>query len=688
MSPSTAPGARRLIVLYGEPAATRAEAARLVAALDDVLAVGPDDTPAARTTALLGGAWDAVVIDAHRDRAGGLDPDVLGRCHGFVRGGGALILRMDPEPHPRAALAAWPFPVDAVGTRFQRRFRAIAQRYATVPPNDAPLARPAHTPLGTDEQAAVVAALTRALADPTPSCTVVLADRGRGKSAALGLALAASPGCRAALTAAHDTALDAVLAFTKPLPTPSLGELLEVAPDHYDAIVVDEAAQIPVPVLRALTRRHARTRFVFATTARGYEGTGRGFVLRFLEELARGPRPLVRLTMDAPIRWAAGDPLERFVFEALLLDAEPDAPPPAPLSIAASPIDRDAVSERDLGAAFGLLVHAHYRTTPGDLERMMDAPNLGLHVLRADSTTGAALDREGGAIVGACLVAREGGLPAELVEDLARGRRRIKAHALADSLVAHLGRRDAGPLTMLRSVRIAVHPDARRAGLARALVEHVHASHDVDLFGTLFGATPELVRFRRQLGYRLVRLSASRGARTGEPSALMLRPVTAAAEHLVTALEADLARNLALQLQLLQSDHDLVDPMLLDPAPVPVPAPDSDLITRIADWVTSPRTVESAIADLATFVAAHLDHIDDLDPIDRAVLTTRLIDLRSWSEAAQRAGLAHAGQAMKRARPAIAALLGTVQAAHPNARQRSAPTVPLTVNRPPCTSSR
>ena len=46
----------------------------------------------------------------------------------------------------------------------------------------------------------------------------------------------------------------------------------------------------------------------FASTARGYEGTGRGFVLRFLEQLRREGRPLTELRLEAPIRWEAGDP--------------------------------------------------------------------------------------------------------------------------------------------------------------------------------------------------------------------------------------------------------------------------------------------------------------------------------------------------------------------------------------------
>ena len=59
---------------------------------------------------------------------------------------------------------------------------------------------------------------------------------------------------------------------------------------------------------------------------------------------------------------------------------------------------------------------------------------------------------------------------------------------------------EAGEFNIVRSVRIAVHPDCRRKGLASKLINHVHESYQPDLFGTLFGATPELIKFRRKIG--------------------------------------------------------------------------------------------------------------------------------------------------------------------------------------------
>src|SRR5690606_2622683 len=118
----------------------------------------------------------------------------------------------------------------------------------------------------------------------------------------------------------------------------------------------------------------------------GYEGTGRGFVLRFLAWQKSEPRPSAIHTLSAPVRFDAGDPLERLVFDALALDAEPASLAGVDLD-AARPeaLDRDALASDEalLREVFGLLVHAHYRTTPSDLERMLDAPNLRVHVMRA-----------------------------------------------------------------------------------------------------------------------------------------------------------------------------------------------------------------------------------------------------------------------------------------------------------------
>ncbi len=55
---------------------------------------------------------------------------------------------------------------------------------------------------------------------------------------------------------------------------------------------------------------------LLTTTVQGYEGTGRGFLLKLCARFAR----LTRYSLDEPVRWAAGCPLERAIDKALLFD--------------------------------------------------------------------------------------------------------------------------------------------------------------------------------------------------------------------------------------------------------------------------------------------------------------------------------------------------------------------------------
>jgi tRNA(Met) cytidine acetyltransferase len=573
----------------------------------------------------LGQAFDVVVLDAHA----GLDADALGQAHGLVFGGGALILRLGPAPSSDARLAVFPHSIADVGLRFATHVERVLSDHATAIPDS--LSAGDRTTTGTPGQAELVAHLIDRWTGSSPSRVAIIADRGRGKSSALGLALRGfaerSTGePKRIITAASETAVGEVLRFAgETARFVPLLELLAKPASPGAVIVVDEAAQLPVPLLQRLVLAHPHAHLAFASTTHGYEGTGRGFSLRFLAWLER-QGPVERLELREPIRWSAGDPLERAVFDALLLDAEPaqvDADTDA-ANVTTVTLDRDQLIRElpRLRELFGLLVHAHYRTTPSDLQRLLDAPNLELHAALLD-----------GHIVGACVVAAEGELPPAMIEDAGSGRTRLRAHALADVLVAHLGHAEAGALRMRRSVRIAVHPTLRRRGIATQLAERVHATHDVDLFGTLFGATVELIEFRRRLGYQLVRVSASRGARTGEPSVMMIRPVSPAAHELVIALRRERARALDTQLALLQADDGLtLDPPLVEvlradlPTVEPYSADECRALARA--YAHGPRTFESVATAMRGFLA--LVDLAQLPPQLRAIVESRALRLRGW----------------------------------------------------------
>ncbi len=660
---------RRCVVLRGEPSATRREALDALDTLDhdDVLWVSEEAETRFSSAApfavkrLLGRAFDAVVLDLHA----GLDADVLAQCHGFIWAGGSLVLRMPPRgvfpSGGREKLALFPYAAADVGQRFWTRFERCLERSGALAAIDdvQPASREVR---GNEEQARAADVIARVFVGDDPAIVTLLADRGRGKSSALGLALAnalrAAP-IRVAVSAESRASAAEVFRFASSAPA-SQGAIEFVTPlslaqgsASYDVIVIDEAAQLSVPLLRRIVRRHARAKIAFATTTRGYEGTGRGFVLRFLQWAKSEPRTFLRLELSRPIRYEASDKLERLIFEALLLDAEPAS------SSAMGDggetehvvLDRDVLAgdEQLLRDVFGLLAHAHYRTTPGDLHRLLDAPNLVVHALVTNGRAAAT-----------SLVAREGGLPLALCEELVRGKGRIRGHALADTLISHAGRTEAGTFRMMRSVRIAVHPALRKRGLGRALVEHVHRSHEPDLFGTIFGATVELVAFRRSLGYELVRLGVSRGSRTGEPAAVMLRPVTARARSLVESLRRELARDLPLSLELLDADGELLDRELVQtlradlPAPPTLSARERDAIVQ--SYIEGPRPYESAATAIMAFVEAHAQKLAALDARSQALVRARVLDKIGWERAAADAGFETVPAAMRALRRAIRAM--------------------------------
>jgi tRNA(Met) cytidine acetyltransferase len=435
------------------------------------------------------------------------------------------------------------------------------------PPDDAVFPAAAYGACLTADQVAAVAALealapARGTRDPDadgtgdggadPRAVVVEADRGRGKSSAAGIAAAAvaARGGEVLVTAPEYRSAAEVFARAEEVLAAIEGDRAPAAGDdrtvasasggrvryrppaaatdlagEADAVVVDEAAAIPVGTLSALL---AADRVAFTTTVHGYEGAGRGFSVRFRDRLAASDHRVTDLRIDEPIRYAPGDPVETWAFRALLLDARPpvdqlvaDADPEAVEYRALTPGDLVA-DEHLLREAFGLLVLAHYRTEPDDLARLLDAPNVCVRALLFE-----------GHVVSVALLAREGGLPETLRRETYEGAR-IRGHMIPDVLVSQLRDEAAGVPEGYRVMRIATHHAARSRGLGSTLLSRIRTefADDVDWLGTGFGATPRLVRFWRANGYRAIHLSVTRNDRSGEHSVLMLDPTSEAGRAL------------------------------------------------------------------------------------------------------------------------------------------------------------
>lgn len=556
-----AAGHRLTLVLAGDPDWSIRAA---LAALGDTKLLWLTDRPVPcealplrAAAGLLGQQCDGLVYDAHS----GFDPDGFGAASGALSGGSILLIltprladwpsRRDPQAE---RIAVHPYTPDEVGGRFIARLaRVLAsapgccivrQNRASRPLPPSPRgaagyrrSAAADTP-ATDDQQAVIDAIVKAAHGRARRPLVITADRGRGKSAALGLAAArlltagtasilvtaprraaVEPLFRHALAALPDARSDATglrcrgreVRFLPP------DALVQTRPPA-DLLLVDEAAGIPVPLLtEALT---GYPRVVFATTIHGYEGAGRGFEVRFRATLDRLTPNWRRVALDKPIRWACGDPLEALTARALLLDANPaDAEALAgarPRTCDAISLDRDRLAhdEQTLRELFGLLVLAHYQTRPFDLRHLLDGPGVRVQALQ-----------HGRSIAATLLTADEGGFDSALCEAVFAGRRRPRGHLLPQTLAAHAGFGEAPLLQYRRIIRIAVHPAAQGRGLGRQLIDTAitaAAGAGCDLIGASFGATPELLRFWTRCGFAPVQLGTRRNNASGDHALVVL----------------------------------------------------------------------------------------------------------------------------------------------------------------------
>jgi tRNA(Met) cytidine acetyltransferase len=283
-----------------------------------------------------------------------------------------------------------------------------------------------------------------------------------------------------------------------------------------DVLLVDEAAAISLPVLLALLQRFPQV--IFATTTEGYEGTGQGFVLRFLRELNTVSPNWQQHTLAAPIRWAENDPLEQLLYRLFLLDAEP-----TPL---ANPIVNTsrvmAVSQQTLlekphllREVYGLLRSAHYRTTPDDLRFLLDAPGVSLFVMQADQQ-----------LIGVALCVQEGELDDGMANAIAAGERRPRGHLLVQTLAVQEAQPQYLQQRVSRVVRIAIHPSLQGQGYGSRLLQAVVEQQrelGVNVIGSSFSATPDVLAFWQKNGFTLERIGHRRQKASAAPSAVVLR---------------------------------------------------------------------------------------------------------------------------------------------------------------------
>ena len=470
---------------------------------------------------LLGQECDVLVFDARKD----FDANSFMAALGALVGGGLLIVLTTSK---KSVLS------DELWMQRQWQKLIPLEQNNTLPA--LPTLMQLEPPEQFVEQKAAVDSIVKVINGHRKRPFVLTADRGRGKSSALGIACAkilADKSQRILITAPTIAAVAPVFyhAFERSDSTISHkkkgrvevgdGYIQYVAPDELlsskpecDLLLVDEASAIPLPMLIQITQHYHR--LVFSSTIHGYEGSGRGFTLKFTQWL-KNARPGMRsLHLKQPIRWADNDSLELWSYDAFVLNPELDQAPALDLpNVTLQKLTKlQLLANPDLlRICFSLLVNAHYQTSPNDL----------LHLLRDDKCSlYVALQQE--SLVGVLLTVEEGQLEQGLVEEIKLGKRRPKGHLTPITMITQLGHFDVGQLATLRIMRIAVHPSLHGQGIGQRMIAQLKllAPAHIDYLSTSFAATQDVVSFWSQCDFSPIRLGTMRDAASGCYSLLMV----------------------------------------------------------------------------------------------------------------------------------------------------------------------
>jgi len=631
---------------------------------------------------LLGEEYDCVLFDARKD----FELDALGVVSGLIRGGGCLLLLLLPVSvwqkkltafytHLRNMLSQLP------GVFYLQHTVDLKQQISF--PADVAETQSQYLPCKTQDQHQLLHDLFSEITQQACLCHVLVSGRGRGKSSLLGLLAAkllqqmaikiiivaparstADPffyhllqQCEGAETG-HSVVRYGASEVAFMAPDALLDGLGKDGESNADLLLVDEAAAIPQSMLSILLRHYDK--LIFSTTTHGYEGTGRGFVLKFFKLLDQVRPGWTKSELHQPVRWQQNDWLERWVEQLLFLDLQIDQPVPDNFSrndLRVELLDPAELvkNQKKLQSVFSLLVTAHYRTRPSDFAYLLDSEDVRLYALHINSV-----------IVAVLAVNQEGGFSPELSTQVYRGARRPKGHLLAQTLCFHAGIETAAQLTYARIMRIAVHPDMQRMGLGRWLVDRVveiESARGMDVIGCSFSAETGLLEFWRTAGFSLLRIGFSRDHVSASHAVVMGRALSDKGESLLDQLQLRLGRNLPMWLNLFLHDmqsalKNTLCEMLVDHVDY---QPTEDFSASDLEDVISFAEYRRNYAACWPAMSRLINHsrmpVDELPDKDKAMLTTCVQYANDWPAIVKTMALSGRGEAEQQIRNSLRHLL-------------------------------
>ncbi len=503
----------------------------------------------------MGTNYDFLALDLHHS----FIPNDLGKLIGVVNGGGLIVLLTPPfELWPRTpnffheVILTPPYTMEDVKGNFVRWvIRKLREHGGIAIVENGRIRKQGHLKCEKGKSEVKIPKNTRLPIEAYEMCMtqdqirvlqgaerlgkhgvmVITADRGRGKSSVLGITAGFFAGKfkKIGVTAPDLSNVGEIFRFfematrvrnlkIRKRRKSIVGrdfkieyvEPANVEPKNYDLLIVDEAAGIPVPLL---LRYLKAKRIIYSTTIHGYEGTGRSFSIRFMNAVKKRVRNLMLIEMQEPIRYAEGDPIERWLFDTLLLDSEPpdlEKVELDKLEYRKYTIEDLMKDERKLREYYGIFVLAHYRNNPNDFGILCDAPNHEIRTLEYN-----------GHVVCSVQLAREGMIE-NFADEMYFGVT-PPGNIVPDVMIKHHRMKDFGKYFGYRIVRIATHPRFMNMGIGSAMLRHIK-EEQADWIGSSFGATEKLLNFWIKNEFYPVHISPKINESTGEYSIVIIHP--------------------------------------------------------------------------------------------------------------------------------------------------------------------
>ena len=656
---------------------------------------------------ILGETHQSLLIDLTE----GFHPNDLGIVIETVEEGG-IIIAVSPKPEEwKNLIGKWheelisePYSVDQITPRFYRRFidktlkaegiivfnadkRKIVKHYEVseeeesreeiVIPEKREIKKKLYKLCATQDQVRVLQ-LFEHFFDRTKEkkAVVITADRGRGKTAVLGIVTPhlvsrmqriLKRAVRIMVVAPTPQAVQTYFRFLKKamirqgmkdfklkerngmitVLNSKYARIEYVVPrrailesNYADIVIVDEAAGIDVPVLWEMVRN---VRYViFSTTIHGYEGAGRGFSIRFLKKLEQDESTEIeKIHLEEPVRYGKGDPIERWLYDVLLLDAQPAELSEEDLkaikrgNLEFEMIDKDDLLRDDelLREFFGIYVLAHYRNRPSDVVILLDMPNHLAFRVKVDGKTVCSLH-----------VAVEGGIDERTVEEMAEGYK-PKGQIIPDLILKHHWDYEFPKLLGVRIVRIATHPSVMNMGIGSFALKRLidwSCGNYFDWIGSGFGVSPELLRFWLKNGFLPVHITPQRNEVSGEHTVVVLKALKMHVEEVVESLNSNFVKRLLEWLGDELSDLDVETAIQLLHSlsrDFSYPLPEIDYVNkkRIKKYFQGVSLYEyasDALRPLVRYMYSRTDRAE-LDEKEEKVLIVKTLQLRDWKYAGE-----------------------------------------------------